>query len=62
MEYRTYNPQTRKYESIDIDEAELIPGMTLIAMYWSLYANKWVTVPGASLYIVNNDLNLEPVE
>lgn len=57
--YKMHNPATRKYEIIDIDEAELLPGETVMKLYRDNFSGRYVTVPGASLYRVNSDLQLE---
>ena len=57
--YKMHNPITRKYEVIDLDEAELAPGETVMKFYCDNFTGRYVTVPGASLYRVNSDLQLE---
>lgn len=56
--YITFNSYTRKCEEIDLNESELVAGMTLIRKFWSNTAG-WVTIPGASLYVVNADGDIE---
>jgi hypothetical protein len=56
--YVAFNPQTRKHEEIDPELAELVPGETVIRMFYCRSAQKFVTVPGASLYVVNADGDL----
>jgi len=60
-----FNEQTRKHEEIDVDEAELLPGQTLVQEFVGITpsgAPAWMTVPGASLYIVTDSLNLALAE
>lgn len=57
--YKIHNPATRKYEIIDLDEAELLPGETVVKLYRDNFSGRYVTVPGASLYRVNENLDLE---
>lgn len=59
--YKTHNSITHKYDIIDLDEAELLPGMTILKLYRDNFTGRYVTVPGASMYQVNNDLQLELV-
>lgn len=51
--FKAYNEITRQYETIDPDEAELFPGQSVIRLFWCKAIEKFVTVPGASLYTVN---------
>jgi len=53
-----HNEITRKYEEIDPDEAELFPGKTILKKYWCASVERFVTIPGASLYIVTHDGSL----
>lgn len=57
--YQMFNETTRKFEEINIDEAELLPGQKVIRRFWCNSDQRWVTVPGQSIYTVNQDLNLE---
>lgn len=50
--YSTYNSNTRKYEEIDVEVDELVEGMRIVRRFWSNDCG-FVTIPGASLYIVN---------
>ncbi len=56
--WKAYNPLTRHYEEIDPDEAELLPGQTMLRMFWCQSAGRYLTVPGASLYAIDADSNL----
>jgi hypothetical protein len=49
--WTTKNPVTRKYEAVDICLDELPPGTRIIRAYRT--DDKYVTIPGASLYVVN---------
>jgi hypothetical protein len=57
--YKAFNPLTRRMETIYPDEAEILEGEVLIKMYWCEAIAKYCTVPGASLYRVTADGNLE---
>lgn len=57
--YKVHNPIARKYEVIDLDEAELAPGETVVKMYRDNFTGRYVTIPGASLFKVTTDLQLE---
>lgn len=59
--WTAYSETTRKFEQVDLDEAELVPGQKLLIKFWVPSDQKFVTVPGASLYTVtgNGDLVLE---
>lgn len=59
--YKVHNPITRKYEVIDLDEAELAPGETVVKMHRDNFSGRYVTIPGASLFKVTADLQLEPI-
>jgi hypothetical protein len=54
------NPLTRKYEPVDVALAELPPGTRLIRAYRA--DDRYVTIPGASLYIVSQDGQVVPNE
>ena len=53
-----YNTETRRHEQIDLDDAELMPGETVVQMFWNQRAGHYVTVPGASLYAVQGGSTL----
>jgi hypothetical protein len=59
--FKAFNPLTRRMQTIYLDEAEILEGEILIKMYWSRSIGKYVTIPGASLYLVNADLDLEQI-
>lgn len=59
--FKAFNETTRKYEVIDLNEAELVPGQKVLKMFWCNTAERFVTVPGASIFQVNNNLDLELV-
>lgn len=56
--YKAYNAITRKMETINLDEAEIVPGMRIVKMFWCQSANTYVSVPGASLFVVDANLQL----
>ena len=56
--YVAFNEQTRKYEQIDLEDAEMFAGQTVIKMYYTKCMERWATVPGASLYTINADGSL----
>ena len=53
----TFNRQAKRYETV----TDLQPGMSVVKMYWCKQAQKFVTVPGASLFKVNQTGELELV-
>jgi hypothetical protein len=55
------NPMTGKREPID-PEGELIPGETIIKLYYCRHLDGYVTIPGASLFKVAADSTLEVVD
>lgn len=57
--FKMFNETTRKYEVIDLDEAELLPGQTVVKFFYVPSDDKFVTVPGASLFTVTESLGLE---
>lgn len=54
------NPVTRKYEAVDIVLDELLPGTRLICAYRA--DDRYVTIPGASLFIVDQSGQIVPNE
>jgi ketosteroid isomerase-like protein len=50
-----YNTETRRHEVVHLNEAELLPGETVVQMFWCESGKRYVTVPGASLYTVQAD-------
>ena len=54
------NPATKKREIID-QQAELIPGETIIKLYYCKRLNGYVTIPGDSLFRVGPDCLLEKI-
>ena len=46
------NPSTDKREIID-PEGELIPGETIVKLYYCNWLDGYVTIPGASLFRVS---------
>jgi hypothetical protein len=59
--YKMHNSTTRRYEQIDLDEAELSVGDIVMKFYRDNFTGRYVTVPGASLYQVNSEMELELV-
>jgi hypothetical protein len=55
MIWTMYNTETRRHEEIDLEDAELMPGETVVQLFWCQRAGRYVTVPGASLYRVQAD-------
>jgi len=56
------NPMTRKRELVD-PEGELIPGETIVKLYYCKRLDSYVTIPGASLFRVAADsYTLEAVD
>lgn len=55
--YQMYNSQTRRHEVIDLAVGEFLPGQRVMATYWA--GDRFVTVPGASSYKFNANLELE---
>jgi len=55
------NPVTNKREIID-QEAELIPGETIVKLYYCKRLDGYVTIPGDSLFKVNSDGFLEELK
>ena len=55
------NPMTRKYETIDIEVAEILPGQTVMKLFYCNSFEKYVTIPGDCIYRMNknNELVLE---
>ena len=58
VKYVIFNPQTRKHDEIDLEVGELLPGETIVKLFYCRRANRYVTVPGASLFTVQDDLTL----
>jgi hypothetical protein len=58
--WEAYNPTTRTMETVDIEEMELAPGLRLIQMFWCERAKRFVTIPGASVFVVDANLNITP--
>lgn len=56
--FQMYNDLTRRYEDIDLDDAEILPGQTVVKLYWLNSAQTYATVPGASLYRMNANFEL----
>lgn len=52
------NPITRKYEEIDIETAELLPGQTAMKLYYCRSFDKYVTIPGDCIYRMNANYEL----
>lgn len=52
------NPLTRKYETIDIETAELLPGQTALKVYWMNATRTWATIPGDCIYRMSADYQL----
>lgn len=57
--WKVYNKQTRRYETINPAQAQ--PDQTVVKMFWSKNAERFVTIPGASLYKVNASGQMELV-
>lgn len=57
--WKMFNETARGYEEIDLDEAELLPGQTVMRLFWCESAQRYVTIPGASQYVVNKDGDVE---
>ena len=55
-----FNPLSRRYEEV-CPESELMPGETIIRMCYHRSAGRYVTIPGASLYKVDEDYAWVPV-
>lgn len=52
---------TGKREFVD-PEGELIPGETIVKLYYSKRLDGYVTIPGASLFKVATDHTLEAID
>ena len=50
-----YNAAHRRHEVVHLDEAEILPGETVVQLFWCQRSGHYVTVPGASLYTVQAD-------
>lgn len=48
-----FNEVTRRYEAIPLDEAELVTGQSIMRLFWCESGQRYVTIPGASLFVVN---------
>lgn len=57
--FKMFNETTRKMETIEVEDAELLPGQKVIKMFFCNLAGRYVTVPGASIFQVNSNLELE---
>jgi hypothetical protein len=57
-QWMIYDATTRRHVAIDLDEAELLPSETVVQMFWSKAAGRYVTIPGDSLYTVQADGSL----
>lgn len=55
--YQMYNSQTRRYEVVDLAVGEFLPGQRVMVTY--LAGDRYVTIPGASSYKFNANLELE---
>jgi hypothetical protein len=51
-----FNELTKKFEEVD-QESELPIGQTLIKLFYIESVYQWVTIPGASSYVVAADLS-----
>lgn len=59
--YKTYDPTIRRHTQIWPDESEMVPGMILIKMFYCPSAGGYVSIPGASLFRVNDRFELEAI-
>jgi hypothetical protein len=55
------NPITGQRELID-PEGELIPGETIVKLYYCKRLDGYVTIPGASLFRVATNYTLEAID
>lgn len=55
-----WNEITRRYERIDLQKAGLAAGQRVLRLYWCESGQRYVTVPGASLYVVGPHGDLIP--
>lgn len=46
------NPDTHKYEEVDILLDELVTGVAVLKVFWA--NDRYVTIPGASLHTVTD--------
>lgn len=53
-----YNTESHHHEVVDLDNAEMLPGKTVVRQFWCQSIGRYVTVPGASLYTVQTDFTL----
>ncbi len=59
--FKAFNQMTRKFEEVTA-ESELLPGQTVIRMFWCQSADRFVTVPGESEFKVNQSFELVKVQ
>lgn len=48
--WKAFNPQTRRYESVDPQDGEFFPGDQVMRLFYCRQIGRYVTIPGASLY------------
>ena len=51
--FQTYDPKQRKH--VTIDPANLIAGERFTKLFWCKSAKRYITIPGASGFIVADD-------
>ncbi len=52
----------RRMKEVSPVSTDLQPGTTIFRLFWAASLNKFVTIPGASLYLVTKTGNIELIE
>ncbi len=52
--WKACNEITRKMEEIDIEVSELYEGQSVYQMFWCESAQRYVSIPGATLHTVKD--------
>ena len=55
--FKAYNAMTRRMEKVT-PESELQPGQKVLRYYWCNSIDGWVTIPGASEFVVTDNFEL----
>lgn len=56
--YQMFNDESRSWEDVDVGDAEILPGQSVLKVYWCNSIRRYVTCPGASLYRMNDNFEL----
>ena len=56
--FQMLNDKSRKWEDVDIDVAEILPGQTVMKVFWLNSIRRYVTIPGDCIYRMNENFEL----